>query len=271
MRKIIGLLLVALFYISLTACGGDGQNGNQGPSAIESTQTGNENGNTTTPGNSTTTNPPATLPSDPIDNDVTIKASLIEKYGSSFIFKRHEGMAMWRFTFSETSAERVYQHSMEGMFFQKSLSWKIENGELVITGDWNETFTLNIETSVAISKTDGKEYSIYPEDTSLTMYGILSDAVLTYGFPIEFRIDKESEQTIIRLYEGYAEHECKKNGETHKNDNVAWSIDDRRLRVFGDFEASFVIDIENGTATSQSNEEKYKIFVKKEGELQPLL
>ena len=166
---------------------------------------------------------------------------------------------MWQFTFSETSAEREYHHSMEGSFFQKSLSWKIENGELVITGDWNETFTLDIETSVAISKTDGREYSIYSEDTSPTMYGILQDMVLSYGFPIEFRLAKGTEQTILRLFEGYAEREQKANNQTTTNDNIAWSIDDNHLRIFGNYEDSLIIDIEAGTAISEKDGAIYHI------------
>jgi predicted RecA/RadA family phage recombinase len=52
---------------------------------------------------------------------------------------------------------------MEGSFWQKNLSWEIKNGELVITGDWNETFIIDLEAGEAISKTDEAVYKIVKE------------------------------------------------------------------------------------------------------------
>ncbi|MBQ2251867.1 MAG: hypothetical protein II329_02750, partial [Clostridia bacterium] len=99
----------------------------------------------------------------PVDNDGILKAELISKFGIPFRLYRTEGMTLWEFTIREDSAERGYHNSMEGSFMQKNLSWEIKGGELVITGDWNETFTLDLEAGEAISKTDEGVYKIVKE------------------------------------------------------------------------------------------------------------
>ena len=53
-------------------------------------------------------------------------------------------MALWMFTLTENSAERTYLHSLEGEIYHKSLSWEIKDGELIISGDWNESFVLDL-------------------------------------------------------------------------------------------------------------------------------
>ena len=258
-RKLVSILLVVLLCLSFTACSANNEN-DHGANTIESTSTENGNSNTaTTPNSSTTTIQPTTNPPAPVDNDATIKAALIEKNGFPIKLRRTQGMALWMFTLTETSAERAYLHSFEGETYHKSLSWEIKNGELVITGDWNETFVLDLNANIAISKTDGTQYSIVQRDNSLTMYGVLQDMVLNYGFPIEFRMVKETEQTIIRLYEGRAELVRKTTNQTTTNDNIAWSIDGNHLRIFGNYEDTFVIDIEAGTAISNSDGTIYHI------------
>lgn len=99
----------------------------------------------------------------PVDNDAILKAGLTSKFGMPFRLWRTEGMSLWEFTVKEDSAERGYHNSMEGSFWQKNLSWEIKDGELVITGDWNETFTLDLEAGQAISKIDEAVYTIVKE------------------------------------------------------------------------------------------------------------
>ena len=156
MKKLIAFSLVLVFLFSLVACSANGTDNSK-------LQTDN-NTTTSTPDNTITSTPDNTTTS-PVDNDETIKAELIAKVGLPFRLWKTEGMSLWRITISETSAEREYSNSMEGQFLQKSLSWKIENGELVITGEWNETFTLDLSKMEATSKTDGKVYSIVKGDS----------------------------------------------------------------------------------------------------------
>ena len=151
MKKLIAFSLVLVFLLSLAACSANGTD-NSKPQIDNNTTN-------STPDNTTNSTPDNTT-SPIVDNDATIKAELVSKIGMPFRLWKTEGMSLWRITISENSAEREYSNSMEGQFIQKSLSWKIENGELVITGEWNETFTLDLNKMEATSKTDGKVYSI---------------------------------------------------------------------------------------------------------------
>lgn len=156
MKKIVAFSLVLVFLLSLVACSANGAD-NSKPQIDNNTTN-------STPDNTTTSAPDnATTP--PVDNDATIKSELIAKVGLPFRLWKTEGMSLWRITIGENLAEREYSNSMEGQFVQKSLSWKIEDGELVIAGEWNETFTLDLDKMEATSKTDGKVYSIVKGDS----------------------------------------------------------------------------------------------------------
>lgn len=110
--------------------------------------------------NNTTTAPPTTEYSFTVDSDEAIKAALLAKVGLPFRLWKTEDMSLWCITILENSAEREYSNSMEGQFIEKSLTWTIDNGELVISGEWNESFTLDLEKMEATSKNDRKVYSI---------------------------------------------------------------------------------------------------------------
>ena len=101
----------------------------------------------------------------PTDNDATMKAELIAQYGLPFRIWRTESAGLFQFTLGEGTAKREVVHSVKGSFSKESLSWEIENGELVVTGDWNEAFTLDIEAGQAISKIDGAVYQIEQAET----------------------------------------------------------------------------------------------------------
>lgn len=165
MRKIISLVLMLICVLYLASCSnedfddfepdtdksGSDDNINEDDSN-DKTDNNNQNENENNNENNT-----------PVDNDAILKAELISKFGIPFRLYRTEGMTLWEFTIREDSAERGYHNSMEGSFMQKNLSWEIKDGELVITGDWNETFTLDLEAGEAISKTDEGIYKIVKE------------------------------------------------------------------------------------------------------------
>lgn len=170
MKKLILMCLTVVCLLSLAACSTNKtDNTKPQPEQNHTNTTPNDNttkppigGTTTTPSDNTVTTPNDTT-TPPVDHDAAFKAELIAKTGMPFRLWRTEGMSLWCFTISETSAEREYSNSMEGQFVSESLSWKIENEELVITGDWNETFTLDLNTLEATSKTDGAVYRIIKE------------------------------------------------------------------------------------------------------------
>jgi hypothetical protein len=156
MKKLVAFSLVLVFLLSLAACSANKTDDSKPQIDNNTTNSSPDNNTTSTPDNTTTP---------PVDNDATIKAELIAKVGLPFRLWKTEGMSLWRITILENSAEREYSNSMEGQFIEKSLSWEIENGELVITGEWNETFTLDLDKMEATSKTDGKVYSIVKGDS----------------------------------------------------------------------------------------------------------
>lgn len=156
MKKIIAFILVIICLLSFAGCSA---NDNESKVQFETNNTA-----TSTEPSNTTIAPSTTEPSSAVDRDEAIKAALIEKYGVPFRLWKTEGMSLRKFTLGETNSKREYHHSMEGSFTQEPLSWEINNGELVITGAWDETFVLNIEEDQATSKTDGTVYSILESD-----------------------------------------------------------------------------------------------------------
>ena len=254
MKKMIAFILSFICLLSIASCA---RNDDESKLAFEPNNTTASTEASDVTVGSTTTN------SSDKGSDAAIKATLIEKYGVPFSFKRNKGMAMWRFTLSDTSAEREYHHSLESSFYQRSLVWDIADGELVITGDWNETFILDLDANIAISKTDGEEYHIYQKDDSLTKYGALQDVVLTFGFPVEIKVLEGMELTILTLNENHAHWELRSNQRPMQYDNLSWSVDGDCLSISGELIESFIIDIVSGSAVSQSTGIEYGIFVMK--------
>lgn len=156
MKKMIAFILAVICLLSFASCS---QNDDEAKMPFEPNNT-----TASTETNNTTIAPSITEPSSVVDSDEAIKAALIEKYGVPFRLWKTEGMSLRKFTLGETNSKREYHHSMEGSFTQEPLSWEINNGELVITGAWEETFILNSEEDQAISKTDGTIYSILEGD-----------------------------------------------------------------------------------------------------------
>ena len=104
---------------------------------------------------------PETDPSVTVDNDADIKAELMEKYGGKFKFYLAFDMELITFHFDETTVVRKHHDSMKDDVPTHHATWDIVDGELVVTGEWNDIFILDLEANIAISKTDGREYPIY--------------------------------------------------------------------------------------------------------------
>lgn len=156
MKKMIAFILAVICLLSFASCS---------PNDDESKDPFEPNNTTASAEtNNTTITPSTTEPSSAVDGDEAIKEALIDKYGIPFRLWKTEGMSLCEFTLGETNSKREYHHSMEGSFTQEPLSWEINNGEVVITGAWDETFVLNIEEDQATSKTDGTVYSILESD-----------------------------------------------------------------------------------------------------------
>ena len=86
--------------------------------------------------------------------------NMINTYGFPFNFWNTEGMSFYQFTFTENNAEREWSEAGNAITPISNLSWSIVGDELFITGEWEETFTLDINTGIATSLTDGRKYKI---------------------------------------------------------------------------------------------------------------
>lgn len=198
-------------------------------------------------------------PSDP-------RLALLDRYGGEFSLHRSFGMELISFDFNANSVTRKHLDSMKDDVPTHTGVWDLIDGELVITGQWNEIFLLDLDHNIATSKADGEEYRISGKDNSLTMYGELQDTVLTYGFPITLRMLKGMDLITVVLYETFAQFEWKSNSRIDEYPNLSWSIEGDFLTVSGDWTETFTIDIAAGTATTQYNAGVYDIFVLKDGE-----
>ena len=96
-----------------------------------------------------------------IDSDAALKAELLAKYGNTFKFYLAFDMELITFHFDETTVIRKHHDSMKDDVPTHHAAWDIADGELVVTGEWNEAFLLDLENKTAISKTDGREYPVY--------------------------------------------------------------------------------------------------------------
>ena len=147
MKKIIAVGLALVCMLGLVACSSNDTNNSMSQTEETNTTINSE-----------------TDSSDTIDGDANIKAELIGKYGDEFKFYLPFDMELIRFTFDEKSVVREHLDSMKDDVPTHNATWDIVDGELVITGEWNETFILDLEANIAISKTDGREYPIYKVD-----------------------------------------------------------------------------------------------------------
>ncbi len=87
------------------------------------------------------------------------------KYGLTFRLWGPEGSDLYAFYIYPDFAEREYQilmpsNSDDASIYHKDLSWRVEDDELFITGDWQETFKIDLSAETATSAETGKVYQI---------------------------------------------------------------------------------------------------------------
>ncbi len=84
---------------------------------------------------------------------------LVDTYGLPINLWRIEGVTLTKIELSEGSAKREWM-SNNDQKVQENLSWNIDGDHITISGEWNETFSLNSVNWRAISEKDGKEYIV---------------------------------------------------------------------------------------------------------------
>ena len=157
MKKMIVSILMVTCLLSFTGCLANGKDDSKGQLESNNTTASTETNNTTitpTTADSSTTE----------DNDDALKAELLEKYGGKFEFYLAFDMQLINFNFDETTVVRQHFDSLKDEQPTHNGTWDIVNGELVVSGEWNESFILNLEFNTATSKSDGCVYPIYQVD-----------------------------------------------------------------------------------------------------------
>lgn len=89
-----------------------------------------------------------------------------DKYDMKFTLWGPEGQDLYAFHIYPDHAERechilMSENTDDVAEYHKDLSWEVVDDELIITGEWQETFKIDITAKTATSKTTGKVYQIY--------------------------------------------------------------------------------------------------------------
>lgn len=161
MKRILALILSLVCILVFAACSTT-DNDNSKPQATTPNQSANsEPNNTTAP----TENTIATETNDTTtsqENTVQYGAlqNVLDTHGFPFRFWHSEGADYYDFIFTADNVQREIFVNFDGPHTMSNLSWSITGNELVISGDWEETFTLDVDLGKATSVNDGKEYRI---------------------------------------------------------------------------------------------------------------
>jgi hypothetical protein len=89
-----------------------------------------------------------------------------DKYDMKFTLWGPEGQDLYAFYIYPEYAERechilMPENTDDVAEYHKDLSWEVVDDELIITGEWQETFKIDITDETATSTTTGKVYQIY--------------------------------------------------------------------------------------------------------------
>ena len=155
MKKFLLLSFVISLCLFLCSCVRDSDNGKRDNSDQISSQI-----------SSTTT---------PTENELMYGTlqEIVDRYGFPIHLRMTEGMELTEIILSESSATREWMSSLvTGSILHENLSWSISGNNLIIYGEWEESFTIDIMAGRARSKTDGKEYRIvtYDDDGEVEFY-----------------------------------------------------------------------------------------------------
>ena len=106
------------------------------------------------------------------DTENEVLRFLTDKYGMAFTLWGPEGQDLYAFYIYPDHAERechrlMPENTEDTAEYHKDLAWEVVGEELVITGEWQETFRIDIAGETAVSTATGKEYKIYEMELPL--------------------------------------------------------------------------------------------------------
>lgn len=148
MKKLIVLVLALVCVLGLVACSANDNEDSKTQTEINNNPTMESNN--------------ASVPA-PTEDDAEFGClqELVDFYGLPICLRMTEGMELTKVEISEDYATRYWTSSLSNSpTLHENLTWSIDDNHLVICGDWEEEFTINVDTWCAVSALDGKEYKI---------------------------------------------------------------------------------------------------------------
>ncbi len=255
MKRMTMLLSALLCIGAVTACAG-------APSAPAESTTDTHTPDSTVAASSTAQPNSTDIPV--TDAPYGILQDAVDSYGFPLCMKNTEGMEKTEIHIYADHAIRAWSSHNDNTR-QENLAWSLSGNQLVLSGEWSEELTVDIEIGSAISKKDGKEYTLLIYDESgdahrYAEYGLLQPAVNTNGFPLSFVHMAGGVTTELRLLQEVAL--WKRTGtQSAEKDGLQWQIAGNWLNVYGDgFDEQFVFDREANTLTAQSDGTVYHLM-----------
>lgn len=90
---------------------------------------------------------------------------IVDSFGFPIHFRMTEGMELTTIELTDNYAKRKWISSLsDHAILHENLEWSITGDHLIISGEWNQEFTIDAEAGRAYSKSDGKEYRIVTYD-----------------------------------------------------------------------------------------------------------
>ncbi len=93
-------------------------------------------------------------------------------------------------------------------------------------------------------------------------YGVLQEVVENYGLPIELRFTEGMGIIWFECHEDGALREWhhSRDGDT-THEGLSWEVSGAELTISGAWEETFLLDVDRGTASSQTDDREYRILV----------
>lgn len=143
MRKRISLLLLLASILTLAGCAET---------------------ETKTPEPAAETTAAAVLTAETTEADNPVQEAIVAACGIPFRFNSPTNRDVYMVKFYEDYARREVWTKYDVDEEQDGLAWEIRGDQMILSGEWSETFTIDLETMEAVSNMDGRVYRILKVD-----------------------------------------------------------------------------------------------------------
>lgn len=144
MKKAIAFLLLLAAVLALTGC-----------SAAEAPEIAGE---------TTTAAALPTETAEELSDGNSVQDTIVAECGIPFRFNSPTNQDVYIVEFYEDHAKREVWTKYDADEEQDDIAWKIEGDQMILSGGWSESFTINLSTMEAASNRDGRVYHILEVD-----------------------------------------------------------------------------------------------------------